>query len=132
VILDAFNEHVRIYPNDSAQLSALGTVLHNYRSRSMWSLLANNPKRTYHLKEMARIIEKQENPRLSIYEYHIKIMMKSKILIPTTKIHNKHDVVFYRAAPFVLLSPPQYYKKALTSETLNRAFSKVFELQWVQ
>lgn len=78
----------------------------------MWILLSNNPNREYYLKEMAVIIEGEKNPRLQIYEHHIKSMVKSGIVSTTQKMHNKHKIIFYRAAPITIIIPAKHYENA--------------------
>ena len=106
------NENVKNYSNDDDKhLTFLGSVLHNEKSRAMYRLLSNNPNKEYYLKEMAVIIEKNDNPRLPIYEHHIKVMVKSGLVTVTEKMHNKHKTKFYKIPPFILLSPSKYYEK---------------------
>jgi len=81
-----FIEYVNIYSNKQEEyLTHLGSVFHNKKSRDMWILLSNNPDKEYYLKEMAVIIECEKNPRLQIYEHHIKSMVKSGIVSTNQK-----------------------------------------------
>lgn len=121
-----FKEYVKIYSNDSNLIKILGTVFHNKRSREMWMLLSSSNKE-YYLKEMAVIIEKNENPRLPIYQYHIDILVKAGIVLTRIKLHNKHKTKFYRAAPVIMLTAPHIYEKASKSKTLKNTFQKVFK-----
>ncbi len=121
-----FKEYVRIYSNDSKRITLLGSVFHNKISREMWLLLSSTHKEFY-LKEMAVIIEKTDNPRLPIYEHHIKTMVDAGIVLVRQKMHNKHMTKFYRAAPVILLTTPELYEKATKSKTLKNAFTKVFK-----
>lgn len=122
------DEHVKNYSNDDDKhLTFLGSVLHNKKSRAMYRLLSNNPHKEYYLKEMAVLIEKDDNPRLPIYEHHIKVMVKSGLVSVTEKMHNKHKTKFYKMAPFILLSPSKYYDKTTKSKTLSNAFEQVFK-----
>ncbi|MCZ6581602.1 MAG: hypothetical protein O6761_00300 [Thaumarchaeota archaeon] len=122
-----FKEYVKIYSNNSDLIKVLGSVFHNDKSREMWLLLSNNCKKEYYLKEMAVIIEKDDNPRLPNYEYHIAIMVKAGIVLVRVKLHNKHKTKFYRAAPVVMLTTPDIYEKASKSKTLKNTFKKVFK-----
>ena len=97
------NKFLNIYSNEDERLTYLGSVFHNKKSRAMWILLTNNSDRAYYLKEMAVIIENENNPRLPIYEHHIKNMIKSGLVITTKKMHNKHPTNFYRAAPITTI-----------------------------
>ena len=121
-----FREHVKIYSNDSELIKVLGSVFHNNKSRSMWLLLSSSNKE-YYLKEMAVLIEKDENPRLPNYEYHIGVMVKAGIVLVRVKLHNKHRTKFYRAAPLVMLTAPHLYEKANKSKALKTTFHKVFK-----
>ena len=93
----------------------------------MWILLSNNPDREYHLKEMAVIIQKEKNPRLPIYEHHIKAMIKSGIVTTIQKMHNKHKTTFYRAAPITVIASPHYYENITKNKTLQNIFIQLFE-----
>ena len=122
-----FNDCVNIYSNDDqVRLAHLGSVFHNKKSRAMWILLSNNPHREYHLKEMAVIIEKVVNPRLPIYEHHIKTMIRSGIVSTTQKMHNKHKTVFYRAAPITVITSSNHYETAIRNKILKNTFMHVF------
>jgi hypothetical protein len=121
-----FDEYVKIYSNDSKQITLLGSVFHNKKSRAMWLMLSSTDNEFY-LKEMAVIIEKIDNPRLPIYEHHIGTMVESGIVLVRKKMHNKHMTKFYRAAPVILLTTPQLYEKATKSKTLKNVFNKVFK-----
>ncbi len=59
----------------------------------MWLLLCNT-KKEFYLKEMAAIIENNENPRLPNYEYHIGIMVEAGIVLVRIKLHNKNKTNF--------------------------------------
>lgn len=121
----SYDDCVKIYSNHSKQLFLLGTVFRNKISRNMWSLLSSNPKKEYHLKQMAVIIEKETYPRLPIYEYHIKILLASGIIMVNQKMHNKHLTNFYSAAPNVLLT--SQYNNASQNEILKSAFESICE-----
>jgi len=121
-----FKEFVKMYSNDSDLIKVLGSVFHNDKSRAMWLLLSNT-KKEYYLKEMAVIIENDENPRLPNYEYHIAIMVKAGIVLVRDKLHNKHKTKFYRAASLVMLASPYLYEKASKSKTLKNTLMKVFK-----
>ncbi len=108
-----FDDNINIYSNEQEErIKHLGSVFHNKKSRKMWILLSNNPKREYYLKEMAVIIEGEPNPRLPIYEHHIKSLVKSGIVITTQKMHNKHTTTFYRAAPITVIVSSKHYENA--------------------
>lgn len=121
-----FKEFVKIYSYDSKLIPLLGSVFHNKKSRAMWLLLSSTHKELY-LKEMAVIIEKNENPRLPIYEHHIGTMVDAGVVLVRQKMHNKHMTKFYRAAPVILLTTPQLYEKAITSKTLKTTLNTVFK-----
>ncbi len=125
---DNFDDDVTIYSSESERISMLGSVLHNNKSRAMWLLMTNNPKREYYLKEMAMIIEKDDNPRLPIYEHHIGIMVKAGIVKMNIKMHNKHKTKFYRASSFVILASSAHYEKAKTSKSFQKVFKQFFKL----
>ncbi len=118
---------MKIYSSDDeVRLAALGSVLHNKKSRAMWILLSNNPNREYYLKEMAVIVENEKNPRLPIYEHHIKIMVKSGIVTRTHKLHNKRKTVFYSAAPLTVIASFHPHNIVTKNEILKNTFMQVF------
>ena len=100
-----FEDFIKIHSNEEERLIHLGSVYHNKISRNMWILLSHNPHREFYLKEMATILEDTKNPRLPIYEHHIKAIIKSGIVITSVKMHNKHKTTFYRiAAPTTVVT----------------------------
>lgn len=111
-----FDDYVNIYSTEQEErIAHLGSVFHNKKSRNMWILLSNNPETEYYLKEMAVILEGEKNPRLPIYEHHIKSMVKSGIVSTTEKMHNKHKTTFYRAAPITVIISAKHYENAKNS-----------------
>lgn len=124
-----FDDYVNIYSNKQEEyLTHLGSVFHNKKSRDMWVLLSNNPHREYHLKEMAVILEGEANPRLPIYEHHIKSLIKSGIISTTQKMHNKHKTTFYRAAPFTLIVSSHHYENA-KNNILKDTITQLYQSQ---
>lgn len=121
-------EPVKIYSSIDDAMIPFGSVLHNPKSNSMFKLMNNNPTKEYYLKEMAQIIEKDENPRLPIYEYHIGVMVDSGIVNVRIKMHNKHETKYYRIAPVIMITSGALYNKAVKSKTLKNAFKQVFKL----
>ncbi len=122
------DDNVKIYSNDEERIIHLGSVFHNKISRNMWILLSNNPDREYHLKEMAVIIENEKNPRLPIYEHHIKAMIRSGIVTTTQKMHNKHKTTFYHAASITVIASPQYYKTITKNTTLQDSLMQIYQV----
>lgn len=115
-----FDDYVNIYSTEQEErIAHLGSVFHNKKSRNMWILLSNNPDKEYYLKEMAVILEGEKNPRLPIYEHHIKSMVKSGIVSTTEKMHNKHKTTFYRAAPITVIISAKHYENAKNSALRN-------------
>ena len=121
-----FDDYVNIYSNKQEErIAQLGSVFHNKKSRDMWILLSNNPDKEYYLKEMAIIIEGEKNPRLQIYEHHIKSMIKSGIVSTTQKMHLKHKTIFYRVAPITIIIPAKHHedaKNSLLRESLRQFY----------
>lgn len=121
-----FDDYVNIYSNEQEErIANLGSVFHNKKSRDMWILLSNNPDKEYYLKEMAVIIEGEKNPRLPIYEHHIKSMIKSGVVSTTEKIHKKHKTTFYRAAPITVIIPAKHYediKNTILRDSLTQLY----------
>jgi len=119
-----FNTNLKLYSNaNEKQLEDVGSVLHNKKSRKMWILLTNTGKEFY-LKEMAVIIENQENPRLPIYEHHIKIMVRCGLVLIRKKLHNKHMTKFYRSSPALLITTPKIYEKLQNNEAFLKELFK--------
>ncbi len=121
-------EPVKIYSSLDDAMNSFGSVLHNVKSNAMFKLMNNNPTKEYYLKEMAQIIQKEENPRLPIYEHHIGIMVKSGIVNVRIKMHNKHKTKYYRIAPVVMITSESLYDKAVKSKTLRNTFKQVFKV----
>jgi len=123
-----FEECVNIYSNVEERITHLGSVFHNKISRNMWILLSHNSHKEYYLKEMAVILENEKNPRLPIYEHHIKNMIKSGIVSTSQKMHNKHKTTFYRAAPITVIATSPHYENLNQNNDLKNLFLQSFKL----
>jgi len=113
-----FEECVNIYSNVEERITHLGSVFHNKISRNMWILLSHN----------SQILENEKNPRLPIYEHHIKNMIKSGIVSTSQKMHNKHKTTFYRAAPITVIASSPHYENLNQNNDLKNLFLQSFKL----
>ena len=122
------DDPVKIYSTIDAVIPKIGSVLHNKKSNAMFQLMSKNPGLEFYLKEMAVTIENHHNPKLPIYEHHIRILVDSGIVKFRVKMHNKHKTKFYRMAPVLMIVAPNLHERAITSKTLKNIFRQVFKL----
>ena len=92
--------YVSIYSNNP-RIKDLGSALYNELSFELWNVLCSDPKKEFYLKEMAKIITKHPNPKLPIFEHHIKKLVKAGIVTYTVKMYKKRPTKFYTGIPTI-------------------------------
>jgi hypothetical protein len=118
---------VKIYSNNDEILKKIGQILSSEKSRKIYGLLIE-----YELnaKEVAKLIDNEENPRLPNIIFHLEKMLDSGMLSMRTKQQRKngHFLKYYKAVPTVLVVPPEYLEKAIASKSLHKIFDDIFRL----
>ncbi len=102
----------------------LGQVIKTFKSKKMFELLA---EKELHAKEIGKILDEDDNPRLPNLHHHLNKMVEIGILSSTTREKNGHQLQYYRSTcEMILIVPQKYFDKAIKSKTLLNAFEIVF------
>ena len=118
-------EYVKIYSLDDPHMLELGQVIKTMKSKNMFQILAT---KELHAKEIGKIIDNEDNPRLPNLHHHLNKMVEIGLLQSVTRDKNGHKLQYYSAkSEMILLVPEKYYDKAVKSKTLKNAFKTVFK-----
>ena len=130
--MDEFNEKqiensLKIYSNDDEKMQQVGQILSSPKSRKIYGILIT---RQLNAKEIGKIIDNDENPRLPNLIFHLDKMVDAGLLTIKKKMQRKrgHVLKYYKATPFILIVPPFHLEKATTSKILINTFKTVFKL----
>lgn len=118
---------VKIYSNDDMILKQIGQILSSEKSRRIYGVLIDCE---LNAKEVAKLIDNEENPRLPNIIFHLDKMVNAGMLDVKTKQQrrNGHYLKYYKAVPAVLVVPPKFLEKAKNSKTLYKMFEHIFKL----
>ena len=124
---DNFNSAVKIYSISDERLRHVGAVLANPKSRLIYELLID---KEYHAREIAKIVENTTNPHLPIIKHHLLKMLKADLITVETRFSKKHGkhLKYYRAVPFLLITPPSVIEKTKNYKTLQKIFKKLYKI----
>lgn len=117
---------LKIYASDTEKLRQVSQLLATEKSNKIFNLCRNN---SLNLKEIAKIIEGEENPRMSVYSYHLKNMVECGLLRVEEKSQRKngHILKFYSSVSFVLIVPPEHIENIKKNKDLRNMFRTVFK-----
>lgn len=95
--------------DESDRLQIIGTILSTKKGRAIYSLLID---KEMHAREIAKIIENNQNPHLPGIKYHLIKMVKCGLISHECKLQRKggKTLKYYRAIPVILISPKNYLK----------------------
>lgn len=118
---------IKIYSNDDEKMQKIGQILSAPKSRKIYGLLID---KSLNAKEVAKIIDNTENPRLPNVIFHLEKMVDAGLLTVKIKLQRKHGhkLKYYRAIPFLLIVPANQLEKATKSKTLQNIFKNVFKI----
>ncbi len=117
---------VKIYSNDDEKMQKLGHILGTPKSRKIYGILID---KELNAKEIGKLIDNEDNPRLPNLIYHLDKMVDIGLLTVEQRIQRKNGPVlkYYKAVPFVLIVPKDHVEKAQKSKTLRNTFKRVFK-----
>ena len=121
------NEILKIYTNNDERMQKIGQVLTVPKSRKIYSILI---EQQLNAKEIAKLVENEENPRLPIIKYHLEKMVDAGLIIVEIKQQRKngHYLKYYKAIPNVLIVPPKFFAEISTNKTLHKTFKHIFKI----
>jgi len=117
---------LKIFSNDDEKMQKVGQILSSPKSRKIYGVLIDNE---LNAKEVGKIIDNDENPRLPNLIFHLDKMVDAGLLNVEKKMQRKrgHVLKYYKAVPFILIVPPEHIEKAQSSKTLKNTFKTVFK-----
>ena len=124
---DDVDKILRIFSNDDERLQKVGQILSTPKSRKIYGLLIDNE---LNAKEIGKIIDNDDNPRLPNLIFHLDKMVDVGLLTVEKRMQRKngHILKYYKAIPLILIVPPKNLEKAKNSKTLKNTFRTVFKL----
>jgi hypothetical protein len=108
-------------------MQKIGQILSAPKSRKIYGILIDN---CLNAKEVAKIIDNTENPRLPNVIFHLEKMVDAGLLTVKIKLQRKHGhkLKYYTAIPFLLIVPAHQLDKATKSKTLQNMFKNIFKI----
>jgi len=118
---------LKIYSNDDEKMQKIGQILSTPKSRKIYGILID---KSLNAKEVAKIIDNNENPRLPNVIFHLEKMVDAGLLTVKIKLQRKHGhkLKYYTAIPFLLIVPSCQLEKVTKSKTLQNIFKNVFKI----
>jgi hypothetical protein len=120
---------IKIYSNNDEKIKLIGQILTAPKSRKIYEILIN---KSLNAKEIGKLIDNTENPRLPNLIFHLEKMVKAELLTVVIKLQRKngHKLKYYSAIPIIMIVPSQYLEKAITSKTLKNVLINIFKLNY--
>lgn len=120
------NKLLKIYTNNDEQMKKIGQVLSVPKSRKIYSILI---EQQLNAKEIAKLVENKDNPRLPIIKYHLEKMIDIGLIVVEIKQQRRkgHYLKYYKAIPNVLIVPPKFFTEISTNKTLHKTFKDIFK-----
>lgn len=118
--------HVKIYANNDERMRQLGNILSTAKSRKIYQLLIENE---LNAKEIGKLLEQDENPRLPNLIYHLDKMVKVGLLTVKKRQQRKHGHVlkYYKAVSIIIILTPDQLEKVSNSKAFFNTLQKVFK-----
>lgn len=107
-------------------MKKIGQVLSVPKSRKIYSILI---EQQLNAKEIAKLVENKDNPRLPIIKYHLEKMIDIGLIVVEIKQQRRkgHYLKYYKAIPNVLIVPPKFFTEISTNKTLHKTFKDIFK-----
>ena len=123
---DNFEEYVRVFSNTDERMHEIGQILSTPKSRKIYTILI---EQQLNAKEIAKLVDNNNNPRLPIIKYHLEKMVDAGLVVVEIKQQRKngHYLKYYKAIPNVLIVPPKFFAEISTNKTLHKAFQHIFK-----
>lgn len=124
---DVIDENVKIFGLTDERMQEIGQILRTPKSRQILQILSTQE---LNAKEIGKIIDNDDNPRLPNLHHHLNKMMSVGLITSRKKLQRKngHILNYYKAASYIVIVPEEQYEKATKSKTLKNAFKSVFKI----
>jgi len=120
---------LKIYSNMDEQMTLLGQILTVPKSRKIYSLLI---EQELTIKEIGKIIDNEENPRLPNLFYHLHKMVNIGLVRKTKKQRggSRTNLIYYKAVPIIIIAPESYYEHTIKNKSIAKTLEKFFETSY--
>lgn len=117
---------LKIYTNNDKKIQKIGQVLTVPKSRKIYRILI---EQQLNAKEIAKLVDNNDNPRLPIIKYHLEKMVDAELIVVEIKQQRKngHYLKYYKAIPNILIVPPKFFTEISTNKTLHKTFQHIFK-----
>ena len=117
---------VAIFSLDDETIEELGKVLSTEYSREFYAITLDGE---YNLKEIARQVSDEENPRLPNATHHKDRLLRIGLITGKKKLQRKkgHFLNYYKGKPLILIVPKQYATRVKNSKELKKALKNILK-----
>ncbi|GAF69775.1 unnamed protein product, partial [marine sediment metagenome] len=124
---DIDEDGLAIFSLEDENIDELGKILSIKYSRDFYSVTLDGQ---FNLKEIAKKVSKDENPRLPNATHHKDRLLKTGLIKKEKKLQRKkgHVLNYYKGKPFILIIPKEYEDQVKKSKDLKKVFANMFNL----
>jgi len=117
---------VAIFSLDDETIEELGKVLSTEYSREFYAITLDGE---YNLKEIAKQVSEDENPRLPNATHHKDRLLRIGLITGKKKLQRKkgHFLNYYKGKPLILIVPKQYESQVKNSKELKKALKNILK-----
>jgi len=119
-------EEFIIFSLDDENIDNLGKVIGTKYSRELLKITQN---KELNLKEIAKIIENNENPRLPNPTHHKNRLEKLGLIVSRLKQQRKrgHTLNFYKGKKVIIIAPEEFIESIRNNSELKSALRNIFK-----
>ena len=123
---DPNEEEFIIFSLDDENIDNLGKVIGTKYSRELLKITQN---KELNLKEIAKIIENNENPRLPNPTHHKNRLEKLGLIVSRLKQQRKrgHTLKFYKGKKVIIIVPEEFIESIRNNSELKSALRNIFK-----
>ncbi len=116
-----------VFSLDDLEIDNLGKVIGTKYSREFLKI---TQKEELNLKEIAKIIENNDNPRLANATHHKNRLEKLGLIASSLKLQRKkgHTLNFYKGKKIIIIVPKELVDLVRDSTELKNAFKNIFKI----
>ncbi len=116
-----------IFSLDDENIDELGKILSIKYSRDFYAVTLDGE---FNLKEIAKKVSNDDNPRLPNATHHKDRLLKTGLIKRERKLQRKkgHVLNYYKGKPFILIIPKEYENVAKESKDLRKIFAKLLNV----
>jgi hypothetical protein len=124
---DLSDDDIVVFSLDDEEINNLGKVIGTKYSREFLKI---TQKKELNLKEIAKIIENNENPRLPNPTHHKNRLEKLGLIKVTIKLQRKkgHKLKFYEGKKIIIIVPKELADLIQSKDDLKNMFKRIFKI----